>query len=458
MNTDIAYLVGLVVGGGVFHNRVLQIVLPYQKWGNLNINPTRAGVIARDILTRLNPILQAHYGMSVSFSVGNTDWNIQAQNVPDAFLDELRAAGLPVVGELRNHANLNALMPLLTTTEHKRRFISGLTDTIGSLALTHRRFVNDFQVISFEFKGKNFELVSNVVALLQDIGCTPDQVLWNHPNQHASKCRYYKAWKKGFKVRVALDDYMLRGSFVFTSKQSSAKANQTIQQGVGNTTQDKPIKVHSRVTLHKDENSDWLPPAVRGGHFIHNLHFFGVFGLSIPASFDLPGILSSFENYFCPFTCLSKGTIDEVNEYIASDDYLVKSTYRTVNLDLPGLLALAADKGRSALVFGATEDDGFPISLVLQAVAYVVLADRQESIKGKRVLGKYEDHLERLRCMHVSFDIHVPDRGTCLMITGAAHAALVGYVNNDFNRKLITSTHGGKVCIREPKFSECIVL
>ena len=187
MNADISYLFGLVVGGGVLHGRTLQIILPYKKWGSTEINPSRVGEISQDILARLNPVWQSHYDMSISFSVGDNNWNIQSLNVSDAFIDDLETAGLPVVGELRSHADLNTLIPLLKTFEHKKRFISGLTDTIGSLASAHRRFTDNFQTISFEFKGTNFKLVSNVIEILQGMGCTPDQVLWNHPNQHACK-------------------------------------------------------------------------------------------------------------------------------------------------------------------------------------------------------------------------------------------------------------------------------
>ena len=65
INIDKAYLFGLVIGGGILHGDILQIVLPYKKWGNLQINPSRAGGIAEDILSRLNPIWKTHYDMNV---------------------------------------------------------------------------------------------------------------------------------------------------------------------------------------------------------------------------------------------------------------------------------------------------------------------------------------------------------------------------------------------------------
>ena len=52
MDTDKAYLLGLIIGGGIFGNAedVFRIRLPYNKWGSYAKNPQRAGDIAADIL------------------------------------------------------------------------------------------------------------------------------------------------------------------------------------------------------------------------------------------------------------------------------------------------------------------------------------------------------------------------------------------------------------------------
>lgn len=455
INTDKAYLLGLLVGGGVIHGETLQIILPYKKWGDLNINPSRAGGIANDILSRLNPMWENGYGMSVSYKIG-TDWKIIANNVPKALKDDLDQLGLPSQGELRYSANLNALIPLLLTPEHKKNFITGLVDTIGSLAPSHRRFVSDFQVISFEFKGNNFDLVRDVVNIMINLDCFPDQVLWNHPNQHSGSCRYYKSWKKGFKIRVALDDYMLKGGFVFTSKKLSAQENKALQGIETNTTKDKPIKVSGRVTLHISENDSWLPNAVRGGHFIHNLHFYSVLGIPTPEGFNVDYYLENFEEYFCPFTCLTKGTSKEINEIVESEVYLKECQYKVIDTDLDFILK-KYDEDSSSLLFGTQDRDGFPVTYLLQGIAYIIAASSNNGIKGKRVLGSYID-LVRNSKRTKNIRIEIPSRGTCLKVMSDKYGALIGYVNNQFNKTLISRKEGKKIFIREPDFNECIKL
>jgi len=449
-----AYLLGLLVGGGIIHGESLQIILPYKKWGSLSINPTRAGGIAEDILARLNPMWMAHYGMNVSYKVG-TDWKIVSDKISKDLKDDLLAFGLPEQGELRYTSRLNNLIPLLTTIEHKKNFITGLVDTIGSLAASHRRFISDFQILSFEFKGSNFDLVGDVVKLMIDIGCTPDQVLWNHPNQHSGICRYYKSWKKGFKIRVALDDYMLKGSFVFKSKKLSAEENKDLQKSGTNTVDGKPIKISGRVTLHVDENSSWLPNNIRGGHFIHNLHFYEVLGMQVPVNFSMKKYIDNFADYFCPFTCLTKGSLLEIEEIIKKEDYLSQSRYteRLVDIDF---LIKAYEENAASMLFGKSKDDGFPITYILQGVAYILAASTGDNIKGKRVLGKYMDLVKKYRKERVK--IKIPTRGTCLQVFNDKHSALIGYVNNQFNKTLIEKRVESKIFIREPKFEECIEL
>lgn len=452
INIDKAYLFGLVIGGGILHGDTLQIILPYKKWGNLQINPSRAGDIAEDILSRLNPIWETHFDMNVSYKVG-TDWKIIGKMTPK-FKDDLKIIGLPCSGELRLLSNLIYLRKYLSTLEHKKSFITGLVDTIGSLSASHRRFGSDFQIISFEFKGNNFELVKDVIEILQEMDCMPDQVLWNHPNQHSGTCRYYKSWKKGFKIRVALDDYLLTGGFLFESKQLSAIENQSLQAQGTKTTKNKPIKISGRVALHQDESSQWLPDSVRSFHFIHNLHFYNVLGIHHPNESLIVKFVENIEEYFCAFTCLTKGTHDELVSIINEEDYLQKSRFHYIDLDLAILLTNEA----SSLIYGNNSKSGFPLNYILQGIAYIIAASNNSGIKGKRVLGKYMDLLMQQAHECHGIKIGIPNRGTCLFITNYRYAALIGYVDNEFNKKLISKVDENKVRIIEPKFEDCIEL
>ena len=69
MNTDKAYLFGLIIGGGIFGNAedCLRIRLPYKQWGSYETNPQRASEISRDIMGFLSPLFRSVYNLNVSF-------------------------------------------------------------------------------------------------------------------------------------------------------------------------------------------------------------------------------------------------------------------------------------------------------------------------------------------------------------------------------------------------------
>jgi hypothetical protein len=450
LNTEKSYLIGLLVGGGIIKSNSLQIVLPYKKWGDLKIEPQRGGGISEDILKRAKPLWQQHYKVDISYKI-DSEWKIVFDHISSELKEDLLFLNLLDSGELRNNADLTKLIPLLDNEEKIRSFIAGIVDTVGSLAKSHRRFSDQFQIVSLEFKGRNFALVTDIAKLLVKINCVPDQILWNHPNQHSGLDRYYSSWKKGFKIRVALDDYILRGSFVFESKQLSATENQSVQKKQ-NTSTGKKSNIHGRTTLHVDENTDWLPESVRGLHFIHYTHIAEHLGLKLPLS-SIDSI-SDYYKYVSPFTVLTKGTLSEVSDIIKDEEYLNKTSFRYKTVDLKNLLE-TFEKNSNSLLFGNTTSDGFPVNYILQGLAYVIASGDPTKVKGKRVLGSYTDLLKEVGA--VNAQIGIPNKGTCLHIKNGTSAALVGYVNNEFTKTLVKS-NGTSVRVSNPDFSKCIKL
>ena len=218
MNTDKAYILGLIIGGGIWGNAedVFKIRLPFKRWGSYEANPKRAGEISRDVMKLVNPMFRVIYGISVSYDTSVSGvWNILCEGDMSTLRSELEGYGIRCEGEIRKHANIRKIVPELVDDNLKRRFIAGLADTIGSTKRSHRRFNDDKQMVSFEISGFEFDFVCSLCKLLHSIGCYPDQILWNHPNFHCGSNPYDREWKKGFKLRVYLDQYEKFGAFAF---------------------------------------------------------------------------------------------------------------------------------------------------------------------------------------------------------------------------------------------------
>ena len=137
MDTDRAYLLGLIIGGGIFGNAedVFRIRLPYKKWGSYLENPGRAGQIAGDILRKVGQMFRAVYNLTVQYETteGGT-WTILCEGDTTAVKDDLARYGITCEGEVRGNVDISRIVPELVDDNLKRRFVAGLADTIGSMA------------------------------------------------------------------------------------------------------------------------------------------------------------------------------------------------------------------------------------------------------------------------------------------------------------------------------------
>lgn len=101
-----AYLLGLIIGGGVFGNAedVFSIRLPYKKWGSYLENPQRAGEIAGDILRKVGQMFRAVYDLSVQYETtpGGT-WTILCEGDTTAVKNDLKLLRL-IKNDIRNGA------------------------------------------------------------------------------------------------------------------------------------------------------------------------------------------------------------------------------------------------------------------------------------------------------------------------------------------------------------------
>lgn len=386
-DTDKGYIFGLLVGGGNLGPGGLTITLPLKSWGEVNSNPARAGQISSDVLSVVNPLFQAVYGIGVSFSPGR-QWVLSCHSLPAELVGDLRDAGFPVSGDLRTHATVSKIESE-STPQFKKAFIMGLADSIGSLAASHRRFTDDYQVVSLEFSGFNFELVSGISRLLVGIGCKVDQILWNHPNQHAGEDRYYKSWKKGMKIRVMLGDFGEQAGFGFTSKILGARDNQRLQTNPAATRNVERI-VTSAKCLHVDENSALLPELVRGRHFLHWQHIGAAFGAQTVSRVQLEKMFSNALELVTPFTLLSKGSKEEIAESIKNDPFLQDKRFEP-DQEINAIEILRAfEAGQKFITIGA--DSKFDLTRFVEGLLFPVLAQKGET-NGRRYKGSLRDQV-----------------------------------------------------------------
>lgn len=441
MDTDKAYLLGLIIGGGVFGDAEdsFRIQLPFKKWGSYREHPQRAGSIAQDILKKVSQIFRAIYSINIQYEASESYWSILCEGDLSPIKEDLESYGISCTGEIKTSASIRHLVDDLVDDNLKRRFIAGLADTIGSMAPSHRRFTDEHQVLSFEIKGYNYRFVCDLCRLLYSINCIPDQVNWNHPNIHCSKDSYYGAWHKGFKLRVLLDQYAKFGAFAFRTKAESMQENRKLQKRTHESETCEERNFHITPScVHPCENDIRLPENIRGGHYIHFKHFCAVMECEHAPYCELDAHFKRIGEMINPFPILHKGNIVEIEKIIKSDDLLFSRKYRIEHIKVSTLLNLH-DQSKNTLFFGHDKTCGYPSKEVMQAVAFVIAEDGD--VKGKRIKGNYEKLL-RNHVLHnpdTMVVLRIPDILTPLIITGDSKAALVGAHNPHVYKKLVSS-------------------
>lgn len=453
MNTDKAYLFGLIIGGGIFGNAedYLKIRLPYKQWGSYYKHPQRASEISRDIMVLLSPLFRSVYNLNISYETPlSGDWSIICEGDLSELVSDLQSYGIQCEGDLRSNVSIHGIVEALIDDNLKRRFIAGLADTIASTNPNHRRFTNEVQILSFELKGFNFSFVCELCRLLYSINCIPDQILWNHPNFHCTNNPYYRQWNKGFKLRVQVDQYDKFGAVAFKTKAKSLKENRSLQHQVHIATPCPEREIRAtKSCIHPAEQDIRLPDCIRGGHFLHNRHVGAVLGCEHAPYRGIKDLLSIAESFITPFPILCKDSIDSIEQIISSDNLLSNRVYRIEKYCVKYLFDIY-EANHNALILGNGKDVGYPISEIIQGIAFIIADDND--LKGKRIKGKYKELIEKYLLLNprLSVEIRIPDLLTPLVIAGNKRGVLIGANNPSVYKSLIyiSPCNEYKLCVR----------
>lgn len=439
MDTDKAYLLGLIIGGGIFGNAedVFRIRLPYNKWGSYLENPQRAGKISEDIICKVGQMFRAIYKLSIQYeTIPRGTWVILCEGDMTLVKNDLTHFGIRCEGELRGSVDISLIAKELVDDNLKRRFIAGLADTIGSMAKSQRRFTDEHQIISFEINGYNFNFVCELCRLLYSINCIPDQINWNHPNIHCANDPFYNQWNKGFKLRILLDQYANFGAFAFKTKAETLNENRKLQSNVHFAEQCETRDMHfTPSSVHPAEDDIRLPKIIRGGHYIHSKHFCAVMGCEHAPYDKIKEQFSNIGELINPFPILHKDSYMNIDNIVKSSDILSNQEYTNIHVKISSLLRIY-EKNSTDLLYGTHSKNGYPVAEILQAIAYVVA--NEDELSGKRPKGGYIEIINKHinENPDISIEIQKPELMTPLIVIGNNRGALIGAKNPNVYQKL----------------------
>ncbi len=446
MTEDQAYVLGLFVGGGTISSSSFIITLPLKSWG---LQPRNIHSLSRDFAIEIKKRFQRAYNIIVDYNATNDSWTL----FPDAasgqacdlsqLISDLSLYGLPTSGELLKSANLAQLKSSISQY-HAEYFISGLIDTRGSVEGSHRRFNNNAPIVSFEVPGStmNFVFVMQFCSWLHELGTFADQILYNHPSQHAAANPFYRNWKKGFKIRFLAKDFLQTKSFSLQAKAGDAgraAQRQTVQdQGPCEhrclSGRVKPICIHSEI------NSSSLPPEVRSRVFLHYFHYCAILGCPYAPVSELQQIVRDYKKRISVLPLLQKFGVE----------YSVAGRSRIVRTPQPVAVPAAESKynalkqayfpasltmRRNCSVDEVIHDDDYRIYKKLEEAVAFLLSPR---LNGQRHVGNMDAIIDCERSTQLVV-LKTDKIGEPILLMNPARdrAAIISSIESQFNRDLL---------------------
>jgi len=277
IDPDVAYLLGMIVARGTFHEegdiRRLIIQFPYRLdtmplLPNSNLRnidrETALRVSLDDIRNRLNQLLDVNLdiqrrkhevGLKAVFTKNTISWrdlrfltnyrtNYKEFEIPESLYDE--------------------------DIDIQKEFVRGIVDTAAEPSYADRDQA-DRQRIVIQIQFGNWRLPVQLCKLLQEnLGVSVSNILWGHPNLRGPSGA--PGWAKETRIRIYAQDFEPIG-FHFQYKQEVFKEFLEHNRRDGMlpakpcNPKIKRIRKGGRKPKHRDESAPSLPPEIRGRHF-----------------------------------------------------------------------------------------------------------------------------------------------------------------------------------------------
>lgn len=281
MNSQMAYLLGMIVGNGIIQRRIndttIVIEIPHKKLETEFNNNVRVYVKAS--ITDIRHIIEPLIGTGISFSQSaNMSYISFTKNNGDYLIREI----VRYVGGATNHKNMRICQGVFNFTRDERiEFVRGFADVTGYIRRSNYFFIEPQYRVYFEIP-QNWELVIDFCNLLKSIDIPVQNIDWGHPNMRDGNLKKYLEgktdfWKKEHQVKVWALEFETIGFGVIHKQEAldffAGKHRDFLNEEIGKDASSlhkyyweltKRTKVKP---LHPSENDTFIPERIRGRHF-----------------------------------------------------------------------------------------------------------------------------------------------------------------------------------------------
>lgn len=281
MNTEMAYLLGMICGNGEIirgtSETTISIDIPHKKLETEEFHDVRLYVKASlsDIRNVLEPLvgsglshIQNEHSTIISFSKPNSDYLIR----------EI----LRYTGSATSHENMRIHQDVFGfSLDEKKQFLRGFADVTGYVRRSNYFIVHYKHRVYLEVPS-NWHMVVDVCNLLKDVDIPVQSVDWAHPNMRDGNLKKYNGgspnfWKKEHQIKIYANEFLPIGFSVIHKNQALEKFADELIAGFKADEKDASDVTHlyyweskgkNRIKPpHPSENDNFIPVEIRGKHY-----------------------------------------------------------------------------------------------------------------------------------------------------------------------------------------------
>lgn len=281
MNTEMAYLLGMVTGNGEIQRgpteTTIAIEIPHKKLQTEFNNDV--AIYVRASITDIRQVLEPLLGSALRFTQ-NKNLSIISFSKPNE--DYLIREILRYLGTATSSNNVRISSEVFHfTVDERKQFIKGFADVTGYIRRSNYFFEPGNNRVYFEIPN-NWHLVADFANLLKSVDIPVQNIDWAHPNMRDGNLTKYNQgkpdfWKKEHQLKVWALEYAPIGFAVIHKQQALdyfANEQKVLLESQGK----DPHQITHRFYWegngktknkphHPGEHDEWLPIEIRNQHF-----------------------------------------------------------------------------------------------------------------------------------------------------------------------------------------------
>lgn len=276
MNTEMAYLLGMILGNGEIQRDNLQtrvtIDIPHKNLYTDDLKDVRVYVKAStvDIRSIVEPLIG--HSLTVTQDKRSTILTFVKSNDEYIMREILR-----FIGGGRHHSTMRMNLDLFSiTADEKKSLLRGIADVTGYIRKSNIAYGQEgAHRVYIEIPG-NWYMVIDIANMLREVDVPVQTIDFGHPNFRDGELKKYNQgkpyfWKKEHQVKIFANEFLPIGFNIKHKQDALEKYSEELLEFID------PAKTHKyyweksirRQTrpVHPHENDPYLPEEIRGKHF-----------------------------------------------------------------------------------------------------------------------------------------------------------------------------------------------